>query len=947
MNIQVDDYKASDAKFSVSTDEHGKFVKSMPHDADGNICDKDDENVHHWGWVDDPTPEKWMYKEREDVSESIAASVKVLTDKGSKWWELPSIANCLLDLSNVHDVLQNNKKIRTITSQGEWEDVTRKSKHFESDFNSDFSIDAKAFCGFRADDNNIMVGHSSIAENGPDVRWFKVNVALSTALKDAVANVSCHPTSLGPGSSIMDASIDDLLGMPSSLPQLVPTFSPQEPQFLVVKAMYKAPDTMEALMRGQTSPVANMTFDGSVYVGVSGGENSVRMEAIPNAPIKTLKIPVPNRAERFECTPADKLIVARSMRALTAEFAECTKHSGCGSVSLHSLLTKGSEMVIIEYERWECFLAGVMFTEARIETESGYRIEVLGVTEEDDAAYTETITTRDKTVMARMQRMAAWRLETLKFDRLPMLTKLWTRLTNGKDTYLSTIAQSQLSMSDDQFEDLASTALYFAFDGKDDNHIAEQVTAMLNYKDQPSINYSLEYQERAAKAFLYMVRLVLYKEDAVVTIDEQGNLRRTLIDSFNLADVGHPLLKSGDCDDSALWATRLAIRLGLPPFGKYGENGQYEGTIATKKHLMAIHNALFHMVFTTAIVSATSAQANDRNSDTDGYKLGGHMTTTFIGLPQMVDALVNGQLTRQILVQDESMTRDKLQDIYSKALLSPDRQLALPRMEISYTDKSTYKTIDLLRKTISEPFYPLLIDGTTTDSSLRLQSHDESITAWLARQSKQEETARKKLGELPGMDVETILVDNTGANSFIKHYVELHVFVDTEETREHALSAHEFAVAPMNCKNHDVYQCTGASVDEVYKGNFALIAFDPLDKATGAQYDDEVKFVQTNTLPPTTPAHNEDIRPDNINNASQAEQILDELTNTYAMDCETSEGQPHATIHVPARTFWGPVELMRHLAEQLKKLSVRIIVRKRALPSFGKNAMMARIQVYF
>ena len=54
-------------------------------------------------------------------------------------------------------------------------------------------------------------------------------------------------------------------------------------------------------------------------------------------------------------------------------------------------------------------------------------------------------------------------------------------------------------------------------------------------------------------------------------------------------------------------------------------------------HLMALHNALFHMVFATEIVSATSAQAqaNDRKDVKDNVDFGGHMTSFFFDLPQL------------------------------------------------------------------------------------------------------------------------------------------------------------------------------------------------------------------------------------------------------------------------------------------------------------------------
>ena len=59
--------------------------------------------------------------------------------------------------------------------------------------------------------------------------------------------------------------------------------------------------------------------------------------------------------------------------------------------------------------------------------------------------------------------------------------------------------------------------------------------------------------------------------------------------------------------------TKLTLSdLGVAPFGRYTENGEFEGSVAKIPHLVALHNALFHMVFATKIVSATSAQANDR-----------------------------------------------------------------------------------------------------------------------------------------------------------------------------------------------------------------------------------------------------------------------------------------------------------------------------------------------
>ena len=72
------------------------------------------------------------------------------------------------------------------------------------------------------------------------------------------------------------------------------------------------------------------------------------------------------------------------------------------------------------------------------------------------------------------------------------------------------------------------------------------------------------------------------------------------------------------------------------------------------------------------------------------------------------------------------------------------------------------------------------------------------------------------------------------------------------------MSAHEFAVAPIDASTFELMQQTGTSTKQLNQGNFALLAFDFLDIATGDAYDRELEFVTLDTLPPTTRTHARD-----------------------------------------------------------------------------------------
>jgi hypothetical protein len=991
-------FDAKDYKNAVIRDNAGRFMKSVPHDEDGSIVlgiVGGDELS--WEWITDPTPSYQHHCLSNQERESIEACIKKLD---ANWADHPSLTKYRLTPENVNSVMTKNRRIEALRSDGVFDVISRQSDHIG--VSDDISTDA--YQGFHRQED-VMIGPKG-------ERWFVVSPTFIMVLESVVP---ANATAQLPETQLFSIDDDDVVESPDLLysekidspltpwdtlnaaPEspVIPTSVDTLPDIplilgvyerrshdLLVDVEYKAPDNLIAMVRSQVTKMSDNTFDSIINLGFGRGCFSANFFGANNYRESNIRIPLPipdtnvllldaEDASVFKYKPTDLLVVNVRLFCVTANgVPNAVSNGGYGLVSLHELLKENYVTIPIKYDQYDQIVGVVSLRNPRVVFATrDARARVI----HPQSSAVEHMEQEGKTIDAYFEemvmRIAHLRLKTLPYSDLPNLTKFWVTLPQGM-TMLSTISTTHSAMSADQLEELIACMFRHAVNDKE-----IEIQTMVKEEMRPSLEFSEKYAAICARVLHLIIRRMNYYADRVLFQDMYGNMRQEAVDNFDHSPSADPLNGSEDCDGSSNEAIRVIRQIGLAPYGRYNEQGDFlsdDVGYDEKKHVMTsvLRDGLFHHMAFTAIVAAYSAQGTDIVAG--NTSLAGHMAPFLVPIWNAHSALVRGTNVRRILRKSKhdgldsdeklvaglpeknllDLTGDVIDKAYAGALMPASRLMALPLEDRPRKlSPSAWMKSFADRRNHVKGIHALLLDGTVTNDEVL---HIENSAEREAHLDAAERMNRLKetIGGTIGMDFEISLVckDGTGSkNKFVHELVEVTACVDTPELRALGLACRAYCTTAFNPSNATVALKSGTTVQQLYDGMYAWVPMEFMDVQRGSIYDQLVARVLDQTMParqrsPKGQLYHEDDF--NVNNSKKSVQSLMDLNNANLEDAGMTTVNDPLTVHVYARTLWNSPQSVAHACERFKSLHRPIRIIHTPLEQFGKGAAHVSVRIY-
>lgn len=636
----------------------------------------------------------------------------------------------------------------------------------------------------------------------------------------------------------------------------------------------------------------------------------------------------PNDARTVVVDPEARVMVTRTVGAMTLPGTKGVAHGGFASKRLYEALLDGASLVSPQYGSWDAPVCGVVLANVALrETQSpaservAWRSPSLSEAEqaERDSKVDDVFSSFVKVTRNAMQ----LRSEKLLYTAFPELYKFYVEVPVVGVAPVDSLFYVSTGLTADQLDALMHRMLGIVLE-QDEEELQQMAidTATL-----PPIGTLSKWRPHAAKAVHLAIRFSTeYRADGIVRADENDRLTFSDRELFPSHASRNFFEQTEDCDGSTTMAMRIANQLGLAPFGdgRYDEKlGSYvspDPAYDDSSHVWsrAVRNALAgtdHLLF--GVVAARSAAGTQAASPFAATTVAGHAAPIFMPVTYLLDALEEGDRH-----EVESQDRSSISRARAEAVFSVGKMAAFSRGVSFDYDRMRERHLSGLRRS---GIAPLSIDGTVT-CKMDMDCTDRHDLASRHAQTMRELRAYSAIGPtIADRALDLTAMKGDGNHTF---YVDLvgacvtgSLCTDAKLVELGAATHHVVFVG----RGRREGTC-GASAAEVHSSNFWLKRAAKLTSTDVRSIEALNRMVLETSMPPRSVEAN---RPANSQawNCVRSVEMLDQLNELNELHSAGKDGpradgeETTVEMYVTPRALWNNPHAVEHLANRLREVA--------------------------